>query len=186
MDIEKQRAEYMTWDRERLANYIINDKLNRFVSRYADYDEDEHGSPREDKRIPYIGWFWRDVDFARPDTYIPIGNCGEFIGFMENNKWGYPQRGLTSDEAKQVTDIVCEAYRLSREGGIVSDIQKNTKAKLEELWPLMQTFKIETTGWWIYGPQGQVGHAGNEADANNMIVLLQEAAPGLRYWKEPV
>lgn len=186
MDIEKQRAEYMTWDTERLANYIINRELNDFVARYADYDEDEHGSPREDKRIPYIGWFWRDVDFAGREPYIPIGNCGEFIGFMENNKWDYPQRRLSADETKQVVDIVCEAHRLSREGGSLADIRKNTVAKLEELWPLMQTFKIETKGYWIYGPQGQIGHAEDVDAANSMIVMLQEAAPGLRYWKEPV
>jgi hypothetical protein len=187
MDIEKKRAEYMTWDRERLADYIINRTLNNFVARYADYGDDEDGVVRDhDKRIPYIGWFWRDVDFASREPYIPIGNCGEFIGFMENNKWDYPQRRLTPDEVKQVVDIVCEAHRLNREGGLLSDIEKNTIAKLEELWPVMQTFKIGTTGYWIYGPQGQVGHADDADAANTMIVMLQEAAPGLRYWKEPV
>ncbi len=44
------------------------------------------------KSVPYIGWYWREVDFTRPFT---LGHCGEFVGFMENNKWGYPEWTVT-------------------------------------------------------------------------------------------
>jgi hypothetical protein len=52
--------------------------------------------PRETgKAVPYIGWFWRSVDFDRP---ISFGDCGVFVGFMENNKWGYPEYDLTPEQ----------------------------------------------------------------------------------------
>ena len=39
------------------------------------------------KCIPYIGWYWRTVDFDRETD--SLGDCGDFVGFMERNKWGY-------------------------------------------------------------------------------------------------
>lgn len=186
MDIAKEKATLLARGAKALAEDIINGKLNRLIGQYADYGEDEEGRLERDKRVPYIGWYWRSVDFASDEPYIPIGHCGEFIGFMENNKWDYPQRAMTPEEVQQVLVIVCEAYRLNGEGGILADIIQNTKAKLAELWPLLQTFEIQKSGYWIHGPQGQVGHADDRETADFMIVSLQEAAPGLRYWKEEV
>jgi hypothetical protein len=181
MDIANEKQSLMQRGVEKLATDIVNEKLNRLISQYADEGNEEH-----EKLVPYIGWYWRWVDFAGDDPYIPIGHCGEFVGFMENNKWDYPERGLTQEEVDQVREIVCTAYDLSAEGGALSDIIQNTKDKLAELWPLMQTFEIQKSGYWIYGPQGQVGHADTRETADFMIVSLQEAAPGLRYWKEEV
>lgn len=45
------------------------------------------------KPIPYMGWFWRTVDFN--DKAYSFGVCesgdgdGRFVAFMENNKWDY-------------------------------------------------------------------------------------------------
>lgn len=186
MDIAKEKATLLARGAKALAEDIINGKLNRLIGQYADYGEDEEGRLERDKRVPYIGWYWRSVDFASDEPYIPIGHCGEFIGFMENNKWDYPERKMSPVQVEQVRTIVCDAYDLSREGGILSDIIKNTKDKLAELWPLLQTFEIPMSGFWIYGPQGRVAHADDRETANTMIVALQEAAPGLRYWKEEV
>lgn len=186
MNIEKERKTLVKKGAEALAVEIINSKLNRLVGGYADYDQDEDDANEHGKRVPYIGWYWRSVDFASPEPYIPIGHCGEFVGFMENNKWDYPQRSLEPDEVAQVLTIVTEAYKLDRSGGTLADITKNTKNKLAELWPLLQTFEIQRSGYWVFGPQGRVGHADTREDADGMIVALQEAAPGFVYRKEPV
>lgn len=47
------------------------------------------------KPVPYIGWYWRDVDFDRDECWFGVipagadGNSKPLVGFMENNKWGY-------------------------------------------------------------------------------------------------
>ncbi len=46
------------------------------------------------KAIPYVGWFWRYIDFTdRLSLYYPSGSGGfdvpVFFGFMQNNKWDY-------------------------------------------------------------------------------------------------
>lgn len=47
------------------------------------------------KAVPYIGWYWRDVDFDADHCYLGVipsgadGNYKPLVGFMENNKWGY-------------------------------------------------------------------------------------------------
>lgn len=40
------------------------------------------------KTIPYIGWYWRPVDFDA-DGYVFGIVPGKWAGFMENNKWDY-------------------------------------------------------------------------------------------------
>lgn len=173
MNIDKEKGKLDKYTKDDLIAQIINQRLNDFVARYADNDEG--------KFIPYIGWYWRDVSFV--EGYITIGNCGEFIGFIENNKWGYAQRMLSPDETEQVVNIICKAHDESRKGGILADIERKTKKQLAKLWPLMQTFTIATTGYYIYGPQGQVGYTETAEEADSTIVMLQEAAPGWRYWK---
>jgi hypothetical protein len=60
-----------------------------------------------------------------------------------------------------------------------------SKAKLAELWPLMQSFPIERSGFWIHGPQGNVGYAETEEEADETISALMHAAFGARYWRVP-
>ena len=186
MNIEAEREHLTKMGPEALAVEILNMKLNDFVSGYSNYDDDQEDPHGHGKRVPYIGWYWRTVDFASPEPYIPIGHCGDFIGFMENNKWDYPQRSLEPDEVAQVLAIVTTAYELDHEGGILADVIKNAEDKLAELWDLLQTFEIQRSGYWVFGPQGRVGHADTREDADYMIVALQEAAPGFIYRKEPV
>lgn len=126
--------------KEDLVGLLFNDHLNRFVADYADIKQDAEDKHGYAKRIPYIGWFWRATDWFTPS--ISIGDCGDFIGVMENNKWGYPERFLTKDEAAKVLAIVWEAKNLSEKGGSLDQIKKETFSKLDELWPLFQTFKI--------------------------------------------
>lgn len=111
---------------------------NAFCSENADNRDRPHG-----KAIPYLGWFWRDIDFTGPP--IPIGKCthpGEgapFVGFMVNNKWGYPERNLTEGERLQVIAYLDKAMELEGE---------DKDAALMELWDYMQTLNTDTTGGW--------------------------------------
>lgn len=61
------------------------------------------------KPVPFIGWFWRTVDFDRlgRQTFgvIPAGtldgddqNDKPLVGFMQNNKWDYPEIQPTEQE----------------------------------------------------------------------------------------
>lgn len=130
------------YSKEELIQLAINTRLNSFIKNYgSDADEGEKNLRCQGKRVPYIGWFWRAVDFA--NKRIPIGDCGEFVGFMENNKWGYPERELTEPEADAVISIVWQAMQESDKGGELKEIVRKTRGKLDELWELMQTFEVK-------------------------------------------
>lgn len=145
--MEEARKSLLEYEKEDLVHLLINTRYNDFISRLANYSEGEdpqepelaNGFPHG-KRAPFIGWFWRNTDFSRKK--ISIGDSGEFIGIMENNKWGYPERLLTEEEADKVIEIVERAMRADEQGGDVSEITKNTRRELEKLWAYMQTLKI--------------------------------------------
>lgn len=136
-DAIKELSEF---DHAELVTMIVNTDLNEFVGGMADYRDGEDDPHGHGKRVPYVGWFWRSTDWV--GGRISIGDCGEFIGVMENNKWDYPQRRLTDGEARAVTEIVWEARDLSRAGGSLADSTRLTNEKLDELWALFQTFTI--------------------------------------------
>lgn len=74
-----------------------------------------------EKVIPYIGWYWRDVHFNTVGKYslgvIPVGtkevlsptNTKPLVGFMENNKWGYPYVDLTRQEWSKLKALIIVA-----------------------------------------------------------------------------
>lgn len=107
-----------------LANYMYN----RQVEELADKDNAHYG-----KRIPYLGWFWRDCDFINDN--ITIGKCPEFTGIMQVNKWGYPQRSITDEELRMLIHLLDTAM-LSE-----SDIEKDNN--LNNVWDWFQALKIE-------------------------------------------
>jgi hypothetical protein len=138
---KEKKAHLTSFKKDQLMAEILDDHYNGFLSDYADVkdrDVDVHG---HGKRIPYIGWYWRYVNFSRP-TSIPIGNCGAFIGFMANNKWDYPERNLTEEEAMKVIAIVDEAIKINRAGGNLKEIEESTHKKLDEIWDYMQTLEV--------------------------------------------
>lgn len=127
-------------DRNWLEASILDSEYNRFLSKrssYRDEDKDPYG---HGKRLPYIGWFWRHLHFSA--GAVPIGDCGEFIGFMANNKWDYPERMTTPEEFTQIMAIIDEAIRLDEQGGCLDKIIENTNEKLDELWTYLQTLDV--------------------------------------------
>jgi hypothetical protein len=129
----ERKATLASMPREWLEAAILDVEYNDFISSRAD---DKNG-----KRVPYIGWYWRHITFSDL-TSIPIGDCGEFIGFMANNKWDYPERRLKADEAAHIVSIIDEAMRLNQGGGNVAEIEASTNAKLREMWDYMQTLSV--------------------------------------------
>lgn len=137
---EQRKAKLAGLSKAHLEAVVLDSEYNEFLRDRADYGESEKHERPVNKRIPYIGWFWRHLEFHAGT--LPIGDCGGFIGFMANNKWEYPQRDLTTGEFIAVMAVIDEAMRLNEEGGDLRDIVGSTNAKLEELWPLLQTFKV--------------------------------------------
>jgi hypothetical protein len=133
-------------DHEVLARIASNTLLNDWCGDVADYSQTESDSRKTDphghgKRLPYVGWYWRSIDFAGAN--IPVGNCGDFIGFMANNKWDYPERDLDPEEAAHVIDLLWRARTASGQGGLLSEAWAARDTILTELWDWMQTLTIE-------------------------------------------
>lgn len=148
--LKEASEKLLKYEKEDLVHLLVNTRYNQFVSNLANYDDDE--KPQDPtlssgttygKRVPYIGWFWRNVDFSRKE--LPIGDTGEFIGFIANNKWDYPQRLLTEGEANKVIEIIELAMREDEKGGSVKEIREKTRAELEKLWGYLQTLKVSDT-----------------------------------------
>lgn len=67
------------------------------------------------KAIPYIGWFWRYVDFDSKH-YEENGYWfgvlpDENRGFMENNKWEYDEVLATPEEWKEIKRLIIKALK---------------------------------------------------------------------------
>lgn len=85
---------------------LVNMVYNAYVRDWADSNDgdNDNNDCLNDKRIPYIGSFWRDTDFV--NKRISIGSAQGYIGVMENNKWGYPERYMTTEEAEKYLDAL--------------------------------------------------------------------------------
>lgn len=139
----EHRAYISRLDRASLEADILNRHYNEFAKEFCDYKSGEARPNGVGKRIPYIGWFWRELDFYNL-IRIPIGNCGVFIGFMANNKWGYSQRYLTEAEALRVIAFFDAAIEASKNYGInQGEREKAVDFQLNELWNYMQTLDLQ-------------------------------------------
>lgn len=95
--------------------------------RISELDQDEslpfmiHGG----KSIPYQGWYWRSISA----DYIPLAFNGHWVGFCENNKWGYPSVAVRGDAAAVIVGLL-EA--------VASD---PSASNLKALYDHLQTYK---------------------------------------------
>ena len=66
------------------------------------------------KAIPYIGWFWRTVDFSSDHCFLGVmkkDDNKKVIGFMQNNKWDYDSirvDGEKWEKLKQLLEIAID------------------------------------------------------------------------------
>lgn len=94
------------------------------------------------KLIPYIGWFWRTVDFdaatytfgiipSGPDYVGDTRNIPGFNGFMQNNKWDYAYtRQTTTEEWENIKNLLCDAVT-----------QPYTKEKFQAVYDAIQAIQ---------------------------------------------
>jgi hypothetical protein len=106
-----------------------NAAFNSAVGAIANFDEGVTDPRGYGKRVPYIGWYWRPPDFV--GRAISIGDCGDFIGVMENNKWGYPERFMTREEADKFIGYLERATS-----------GPDNAAILDACWDWMQTLEV--------------------------------------------
>ncbi len=105
-----------------------SETLNKKISELCDRDD---LAIIGGKCIPYIGWYWRDVDFDAKTYQFGI-ITGGYMGFMENNKWGYEStRDLTPKEWETVKKLLVKA------------VENPTKETTSRVWDYIQTGVIK-------------------------------------------
>jgi hypothetical protein len=142
----EQSMTYINILQQRTKDQLVNDLYNISIGDIASYNSDEKtiDSHGYGKRIPYIGEFWRNPDFVGKD--ITIGDCGDFIGVMENNKWGYAQRRMTSEEVDAFIEYLEKAFVVRGKGGSVAESKAAAEEVYNDLWSWFQT--LRHTGDW--------------------------------------
>lgn len=98
-----------------------SEELNRRISEICDESEIYGFQAFGGKTIPYIGWYWRTVDFDRTDGYafgvMPphAGSAFEsactepHVGFMENNKWDYDYVHANAEQWAEIKRLLIAA-----------------------------------------------------------------------------
>lgn len=117
-----------------------SEELNKKISELDTANSTNKLSVKGGKLIPYIGWYWRDVNFDNvaysfgiiaPNEYntsIPEEN--RFTGFMENNKWGYGYtRNTTLEEWETIKNMLCDV------------VDGPTEQNVSGLWNYIQNIK---------------------------------------------
>jgi hypothetical protein len=115
---------------------MTDGELNAALGELADKGDDYAPVElRGGKAIPYYGWFWRNVDFSRPLWLAYANGVGRdvpaWVGFCENNKWGYEEFQISSEATLAVREL-CEAF--------VAAPSKNTA---RDVFEYLQTLKPE-------------------------------------------
>lgn len=128
--------DYKKMSKNELVNLVYNDK----VADISDAPDDEVPQPVNGKRVPYIGWFWRSCDFV--GKRISIGDAGNYIGVMENNKWDYPERYMTEEEANTFISFLDQAFEARSKSGVLSELITERNSVLEKMREWMQELKV--------------------------------------------
>lgn len=136
----ERKAKLAAWPKDRLEASILDREYNDFLRSRADFNDEQEKVAGRGKRLPYIGWFWRHLEFS--DGALPLGNCGEFVGFIADNKWDYPERMTAPEEFAQIMAIIDAAMKANEQGGEINAIEAATNAELEKLWHYLQTLEV--------------------------------------------
>ena len=116
-------------DHKTLAMQVLNDRLNDLVREHnhrAMSDKEGDGEPT----FQFMGWFWRNVNWLEPGDFA-IAASGDEVRVCQNNKWGYPQRELTSAELATVRGHVWDALTADGKGGVLAEIYDEVDRHLE-------------------------------------------------------
>lgn len=105
-----------------------SDEMNKWLDSVANYSLPPYG-----KRVPYLGSYWRPIDFSTkrlPISSIPLGPNGQMNGFAAKSSGNYARRDTTDDEYDKIMAFIEKA----RSGDL--------DAGMQELWDYMQTLRI--------------------------------------------
>jgi hypothetical protein len=102
---------------------ITRELSEAWNTRIVEIDNDDGLAVAHGKALPYLGWYWRSVDWTRP---VSIGNGGGLVGFMESNKWGYESRTLAAADQDALLPLIA---------GIVAEPAPD---RLAELWSFLR------------------------------------------------
>lgn len=111
---------------------MIDDQLNERIQEIADFAKGEEDKRGYGKRLPYIGWFWRDI--YPSEQRITIGHCGDFVGVMMKNKWDYPARRLRPREIEIFLAMLDKAWKAHGTAEL--------DAACDHIWQWFQTRRI--------------------------------------------
>ncbi len=94
----------------KMTSKELNDKIDEIC------DNSELYECFGGKSIPYIGWFWRNVNFdTKTHTFgiMDIENEDDepsssirIVGFMENNKWDYDEKVCPEELWEEIKDLL--------------------------------------------------------------------------------
>jgi len=137
-DAESFRAKLLDTNAQILAALVFNERYNDFCRSWSDAKEEskDYDDILNGKRIPYMGWFWRSINFWSGE--IPLGFNQGYVGFMENNKWDHHERLMSPHETKQLMLYLDEAMESSRKGGDLGKIHDEVRDKLKVIRDWMQ------------------------------------------------
>jgi hypothetical protein len=93
---------------------LTSNEINEIIANWEGRDD----MPYEcfgGKAIPYIGWYWREVDFD--DDYCWFGIMPPYenllernevarVCFMQNNKWNYPELKISGIDWKNLKNLI--------------------------------------------------------------------------------
>jgi hypothetical protein len=103
-----------------------------------------------EKIIPYIGWFWRNIDFDADSVWLGVlpeyksqfeKNDKVRCGFMENNKWGYEEFEVKGSEWQHLKELIIIALKNQTE----DNFRRIDDYMQQSLLP--DKYKHGPTGW---------------------------------------
>lgn len=111
---------------ERL-NEIELRNLNERITEIADMETDFEVDWLQfsGKALPYLGWYWRDVDY----DYIVLGYAGGVVCIMQKDKWGYPSYRCTQSECETIINQ------------LAAIANQPTRENLRAFYDYLQTFR---------------------------------------------
>jgi hypothetical protein len=136
---EERRQKLEAMPPEYLRAAILDSEYNEFLRSRSDADDkdEDYGEILNGKRVPYLGWFWRHLEFH--EGKLPLGFCDGYVGFMANNKWDYHERNTTPEEFVSIMGFIDAAMTAGEAGGELTTIHRNIRAELKKLRDYVQT-----------------------------------------------
>lgn len=133
----ERRAELEAQSHEELVALAINEHYNGLALRLCR----QHETGLHGKAVPYMGWYWRAVDFASGS--IPIAFGEGYVACCANNKWGHDEREMAPEEVAQFVGHLDSISKAEGRGGLLSEINDEVRRRILEMQEWMQTLHLD-------------------------------------------